>query len=90
MCTVSHDLQPSEPLSPVAGEEGGRAGGGFAEDLLARMERSIATTGGSIDQLKASSAHCTGLGWFWVGMRSSPSRIEEADSCVRWSMPSSS
>lgn len=35
----------------MAGAEGGR-GGGFAEDLLARMERSIATTGGSIDQLK--------------------------------------
>lgn len=50
-CAAAATPQPSEPLSPMAGAEGGR-GGGFAEDLLARMERSIATTGGSIDQLK--------------------------------------
>ena len=56
-------MQPVAPASPLAfadidapggsGSSSG-SGGGLAEQLLARMERSIASTGGSIDQLKVT------------------------------------
>lgn len=42
---------PASPRSPFAADAAGTPG--LAESLLMRMERSIAATEGSIDQLKA-------------------------------------
>ena len=63
-------MQPVAPASPLAFADtdasgGSGSGGGLAEQLLARMERSIASTGGSIDQLKVPR----GRRWVWVWAR---------------------